>query len=135
MIIFRLIRQIILIALVFLIGYFFGIREMRFYKVISGSMEPTIAIGDVLMSEKPGNLKRGTIVALRDPKGSKEILIKRLIGLPGDTIEVAKRQTLVNALARPFQARGGDGLFPETSALHGGRGRPRPGIAGFMSQP
>lgn len=59
----------------------------------SESMKPTINAHDVLIIDKtvsPDKLERGNIVVFRSPSGSRmhRILIKRLIGLPGDRIEI-----------------------------------------------
>jgi len=93
-----------MIAFIFLAGYFFGIKEVRFYEVISGSMEPSFNIGDRVMTIKKSRLARKNIVMLRDPKISDEILIKRVIGLPGETVEVKKGKVFINktALNEPY---------------------------------
>jgi signal peptidase I len=67
-------------------------------KVPSGSMESTIHIGDRVISEKwikPEHLKRGDIVTFHPP-GVEELYIKRLIGLPGDVIEVKDHLLYIN---------------------------------------
>lgn len=59
-------------------------------KVPTGSMIPTIAENDrILVTRvyKPENLKRGDVVVFY-LKEKDEKLIKRLIGLPGDKVEV-----------------------------------------------
>lgn len=86
---------ILIVALirVFLVG---------FYVIPSGSMRDTIEIGDKVITSKLTpklfDLKRGDIVVFHDPanwlsaeSGSSgdDYLIKRLIGLPGDTVECA----------------------------------------------
>lgn len=53
---------------------------------ISGSsMEPTLAEGDIVLSIKTGSLKQGDLCAF---SYSNKTLIKRVIGLPGDYIEI-----------------------------------------------
>jgi signal peptidase I len=54
------------------------------YKLPSRSMEPTLLAGDYILS-KPlrGEVHRGQIVVHGTPAG---ILVKRVVGLPGDTI-------------------------------------------------
>lgn len=61
------------------------------FKVPSGSMEPTIQISDRLIMEKMVSLtdfQFGDIVVFYPPLPEHERYVKRLIGLPGDTIEV-----------------------------------------------
>ncbi|MCM1984279.1 signal peptidase I [Lyngbya confervoides] len=85
----------------------FGIRtfvaEARY--IPSGSMEPTLLINDRLIVDKVsyrfGEPDRGDIVvfnptdALRS-QGFKDAFIKRVIGLPGDNVEIRQGQVLIN---------------------------------------
>ncbi|WP_241519722.1 signal peptidase I [Bifidobacterium callitrichidarum] len=76
---------IVLIIRIFLLG---------FYIVPSGSMLDTIQLRDRVIAVKIEKPKRGDIVVFRDPGGwlsasEGEDLIKRVIGLPGDTVECA----------------------------------------------
>ncbi|MDR5588469.1 MULTISPECIES: signal peptidase I [Clostridium] len=66
--------------------------------ITSGSMIPTLEVKDRLVATRvhnPENLKRGDIVIF-DSDELKEILIKRLIGLPGDHIEIKNGIVSVN---------------------------------------
>jgi signal peptidase I len=60
--------------------------------VPSASMEPTLQIGDRILVQKIGfSLQRGDIVVFHHPAGDtepplNEDLVKRIIGLPGETI-------------------------------------------------
>lgn len=59
--------------------------------ITSGSMIPTLQIKDRLIVERvynPQNLKEGDIVLFKNDEFPGDILIKRLIGLPGDKIEI-----------------------------------------------
>ncbi|MCB0366065.1 MAG: signal peptidase I [Bdellovibrionaceae bacterium] len=87
--------------LVFIILFRVTIADQ--YHVPSGSMEPTIAIGDrVLVNKLSFHVKvpftnvvlanlgepvRGDIVVFEKP-GDNTVMIKRLIGLPGDYLEI-----------------------------------------------
>lgn len=70
------------------------------YVIPSGSMENTIMPGDRVMTTKLAprfiKLQRGDVVVFKDPdrwlaneSGSSDFLIKRVIGLPGDTVACA----------------------------------------------
>ncbi len=66
--------------------------------ITSGSMIPTLEVKDRLIATRvhnPENLNRSDIVIF-DSDELKEILIKRLIGLPGDHIEIKNGIVSVN---------------------------------------
>jgi signal peptidase I len=63
----------------------------------SGSMEPTILIGDRYLELKSFyTVGRGDLVVLRPLGGSPAVRVKRVIGLPGDTIACRGGQVFVN---------------------------------------
>lgn len=73
------------------------------FHIPSGSMEPSVKVGDVLFANKRYNcpqcssaVKRGDIGIFVYPNNRTRYYIKRIIGLPGDTIEIKQRQLLVN---------------------------------------
>jgi len=86
------------------------------YKIPSGSMERTILVGDFLLVNKlvygatvPFTGRRlpqleaparGDIVVFEWPKDRRKNLIKRLIGLPGDTLAMRGGVLYVNGVAR-----------------------------------
>ncbi|NSW92695.1 MAG: signal peptidase I [Firmicutes bacterium] len=70
------------------------------------SMVPTIIPGDRLFVEKISHrisgLNRGDVIVFKPPasSGLKEDLIKRLIALPGDTVEVKNGKLYVNGVPK-----------------------------------
>lgn len=81
---------LIIALLIALVLNTYVIQGMR---VPTGSMIPTIQIGDRIMVEKMmkfTHLKFGDVVVFHPPLAGrkKELFVKRLIGLPGDTIQV-----------------------------------------------
>lgn len=69
------------------------------------SMEPTLQQDDVLLTTRVGyQLKRGDIVICHSGKGLEEELVKRVIGLPGDTIDIREEKLYVNGewLEEPY---------------------------------
>jgi len=92
----KIIRSVIGLLIVFGIGYLFGLKGVKFYEVISGSMEPTLYVGDRIITVKPENLKRKDIVVIKDVEGNGDILTKRIIGLPGEKIKIKKGDVYIN---------------------------------------
>jgi len=68
--------------------------------IVSGSsMVPTFHDREYLIINKLGyylgDPNRGDVVVLKYPKNSKEYFIKRIIGLPGDTVKIDKGVVLI----------------------------------------
>ena len=63
-------------------------------------MEPNLHNNERLIIEKIsyrfGEPQRGDIVVLRPPRRASVPLIKRVIGLPGDTVEIKSNQVYIN---------------------------------------
>lgn len=70
------------------------------YYIPSSSMEPTLVPGERVLVAKFyyrfTEPKRGDIVVFRYPIDNRRNLIKRLVGLPGETIEIKDGVVLVN---------------------------------------
>lgn len=80
-------RLIPLLLLLLPLAYLFVVRQMRFFEVPSRSMEPTLQVGDRLLTLHQREYRRGDIVVLWDAEAS-EYIVKRIVGLPGDTVHV-----------------------------------------------
>jgi len=78
------------------------------FKVYGSSMLPTIEEGDYIMVSKAtyffNEPKRGDIIVLRSPQNPESDLIKRIIALPGDTVEIKDNTVFVNdtPLVEPY---------------------------------
>jgi len=70
------------------------------YKIPSGSMIPTFMINDKIFVDKLSYRfhppERGDIIVFKYPRDPKKDFVKRLAGLPGDTLEIRKGILLVN---------------------------------------
>ena len=70
------------------------------YRVIATSMVPTIFDGDhILVNELVYKFyppRRGDVVVFRYPKNENQFFIKRIIGLPGETIYIWQKECIIN---------------------------------------
>jgi signal peptidase I len=87
----------------------FGVQA---FKIPTGSMEPNLLVGDHLLVNKfvfaptlspvervllpMREIRRGDVVVFKFPEEPERDFIKRVIGLPGDTVEMRQRQVFVN---------------------------------------
>ncbi len=66
----------------------------------TGSMVPTFLVGDHVLADKlayrKGLPQRGDVVIFRVPRKPGQTWIKRVIGLPGDAVEVKGGEVLIN---------------------------------------
>ena len=105
-----------------------GALAEPFY-VPSGSMEPTLLIGDALLATKypygygtsslpiqinlpetgrvfEGTPKRGDVVVFRWPGDRSQAWVKRVVGLPGDRIQMRQGQLFINNRAASLKPDG-----------------------------
>lgn len=94
---------LVIIAFVLALGIRTAVAEVRW--VPTGSMEPTIMSGDRLFTVKLNyyfkNPERGDIVVFNVPNKIKQQedmppFVKRVIGLPGDTVAIRDGKVFVN---------------------------------------
>lgn len=93
------------LTLIVAVGLAIAFRLLAFeaYRIPSGSMVPTLLPGDVVLVSKgayglrlPGGIElteagtpsRGDVIVFEDPRQAGSVLIKRVVGLPGETIEL-----------------------------------------------
>jgi len=89
------------------------------FRIPSGSMEPTLRVGDFLLVDKqwygpagrldrlvmpPAGIERGNLVVFHYPVQPRLHLVKRVVGVPGDRIRMRGGRLLVNgqAVAEPY---------------------------------
>ena len=82
------------------------------FKIPSGSMEPNLLIGDHLIVNKMEfaptvtgleravlprrDIRRGDVIVFKYPEEPERDFIKRVIGLPGDRVELREKRVLIN---------------------------------------
>ena len=83
-------------------------------KVLNISMQPTLVEGNIILVNKLaytfGDMQIGDVVIFHAPNNRSEDFIKRLIGKPGDFVEVRNGQVFVNSvqLDEPYIAAAPD---------------------------
>jgi signal peptidase I len=105
------------IIIAILVAFFIRTFIVQAFKIPSGSMKPTLLIGDHILVNKfiygvkipfiRKNLisisepKRGDVIVFIYPEDRSKDFIKRVIGVGGDTIEIRNKKIFLNGL--PFQ--------------------------------
>ncbi len=86
------------------------------YEIPSGSMEETIMTGDMVFSEKISYYFRepqqGDIVTFADPEQPDRVLIKRVIAVGGQTVDLKDGKVLVDGVAIEEPYIGGKESYP-----------------------
>lgn len=105
-----------------IIALFLKAFVIQAFKIPSGSMYPTLLIGDHVLVNRLGygfmipytdikflpflKIKRGDIVVFKWPQNPKLDFIKRIIGLPGDEIMIRGQLVYVNGKPLPLKNAG-----------------------------
>jgi signal peptidase I len=107
----------------------FVLRSFFFepFRIPSGSMIPTLQIGDLILVNKYtygvrlpvihtkivniGSPQRGDVMVFRFPHNPSQDYIKRVVGLPGDKVEYMNRRLTINGV--PVPVRPGERYFEE----------------------
>ncbi len=100
----------------------FGLRSfvVEPFRIPSGSMIPTLLIGDFILVNKfaygfrlpvlhtkiipMGDPQRGDVMVFRYPADPSVDYIKRVVGLPGDTVAYQNKRLTINGVEVPVQA-------------------------------
>lgn len=94
---------IVVLAVVFFLKNYVLINAV----IPSGSMENTIMTGDRVFGNRLayrfGEPERGDIVIFKYPDNEEELYIKRVIGLPGDKVEIRDGLVYLNDSAKPLE--------------------------------
>ncbi len=104
------------------------------FKIPSGSMKPTLLVGDHILVNKfiygirlpywneelfhISQPNRQDIVVFRYPVDPSKDFIKRVIGLPGDTVRIQDKQVLVNdhPLSEPYAVYSDNRILPASAS-------------------
>jgi signal peptidase I len=117
------------ICVAVILAFFVRTFVVQAFKIPSGSMEPNLLIGDHLLVNKFVSaptltgvektllpidaIHRGDIVVFKHPRTPERDLIKRTIGLPGETIELREKRVYIDG--KPLDEPYAHFLFPPGS--------------------
>jgi signal peptidase I len=108
------------IVIAVILALFIRTFVVQAFKIPTGSMEENLLIGDHLLVNKfifaptasrleqallpVASIKRGDVIVFKYPEDPERDFIKRVIGLPGETVEVREKKVYVNgqALDEPY---------------------------------
>ena len=122
--------EALLIAVIFV--NFARIFVFQAFKIPTGSMEDNLKVGDHIIVNKfiygPGNghgllplrdIRRGDIIVFRYPLQPDTDFVKRVIGMPGDVVEVRDKKVAVNGkqLDEPYVIHDDPQTYPLQPAL------------------
>ena len=99
---------VVFLAVVVLVSTGTRAYAVQTYFVPTPSMTPTLMPGDrIIVNKLSSTVHRGDIVVFHDPpadKGGPAVLVKRVVGLPGETISSVGSTVLINGkpLAEPW---------------------------------
>lgn len=115
-----LVREVVETILLALILFLIVNATTGRFKVHGYSMEPTLYDGQYLIVSKVTYWthppERGDIIVFHPPNGDSDDYIKRIVGLPGETVEVRGGVTWIDGmpLEEPYVAASGGDSGPRT---------------------
>lgn len=95
------------------------------YSLPSGSMKPTLLAGDYLLADKLiyqiRDPVRGDLAIFKYPKDEKKSFLKRIVGLPGEEIEIRDNRVYINGvfLKEDYIAKNGASLSVDSLRNYG----------------
>jgi signal peptidase I len=129
------IEYVIIIAVAVGLALLVQAYAVKPYRIPSGSMENTLMVGDRVFVNRFiyhfRSVHRGDIVVFREPGNGQDagtVLIKRVVGLPGDKISLLNGFVYINGkrLSEPYvrPQRNPDGTYSPEPTLHFDDGMP-----------
>lgn len=101
---------VVVFVIAFLLGHFVYLNA----RIPSGSMEQTIMTGDRVfgnrLAYKTKDPERFDIVIFEYPDDPSQLFVKRIIGMPGDTVNIVDGKVYINDSEEPLD----DSFCPET---------------------
>jgi signal peptidase I len=96
------IELVIAFAVAFVITWLLKSFVIQPFEVPSGSMEPTIMIGDKIISDQLTfrfrDIEKGDIVIFNDKTEPGRILVKRVVAVGGQTVDIVEHRVVVDGV-------------------------------------
>ena len=132
--------ETVILALLIFLGFHLSVGN---YRVEGSSMVPNLQEGEYVIVNKlvyarpPIDLlpfvdepaypyffhgpRRGEVIIFEFPRDLERDFVKRVIGLPGDTVEIKRGQVIVNdiPLSEPYITHQSNGSYPKTTVPKG----------------
>ncbi len=114
----RLLREVLEVAVITLLLFVVVRGVVQNYRVDGPSMTPTLLNHEYILVDKAqyifGSPRRGDVIVFKWPRDTSEDFVKRVIGVPGDTVRVTSdgqvsvdgtpiNEPYVNDLTNPYQ--------------------------------
>ncbi|UQA60123.1 signal peptidase I [Polyangium aurulentum] len=98
----RRVTVVVVLALLLVVPLI-GLRLfVQAFRIPSGAMMPTLVVGDHIFATRGGGApSRGDVVVYPFPENPAQAFIKRVLGMPGDTIELVGGRPIINGLLVP----------------------------------
>ncbi len=95
------------IAVTWIVFLFMETFVLQGFRVYGSCMEPNLVTGERLLGNKfvyrMQPLRRGDVIVFRFPQDPTKIYVKRVIGMPGESVEIREGAVLING--RPMRER------------------------------
>src|SRR5713226_6650961 len=100
----RLLLAFVALPFVVFSGVLASGAVVRTYRIVSGSMEPTLPMGSRIVSMRATSASRGEIITFTYPLNSAVTFVSRVVAVGGDTVQIWGKRLLVNGkeVAEPF---------------------------------
>jgi len=92
----RLMIGLLILLLLMSILLALASNKLQIEEVISDSMDPTLVVGDRLISDANAMPDRYQVICFNSPEDPDEKLVKRIIGVPGDVIRIRDGSLYIN---------------------------------------
>ena len=98
----KILREVGIVVLIFVAVYALIQLTVQTYTVVMSSMEPNFQEGECIIVSKvtyrSSDPQRGQVIIFDPPFDSPHPYIKRVIGLPGETVEIKDGKVFINGI-------------------------------------